>query len=161
MADGVLLVDQAILEAQLRSCRMRMGTVAGKWRIVRYDFPELIVEVTASDPGRNATAASVFRCTCDNFPGQGPFVEVWDDAIRGRPAEMNVVSPGVQDAFKKWGPEGGIYRVWQRGASTHNNWATRRPDEAWHRGRTIVFILEKLYELVAEEAACLASACAA
>ena len=37
-----------------------------------------------------------------------------------------------------------IYRAWQRDAAQHNNWAVKRPDEAWRRDRHITFIMEHL-----------------
>ena len=149
--------DQILLERDLDAPRIIAGSRMGKWQIVRYDFPALIVKITAAAILR-PDVTFTFRCLCDNYPGLGPYVEVWDDQTRRRPNILPVISPGVIDAFKDWGafPSGGIYRAWQRGAATHNNWALLRADEAWHRNRSIVFVLEKLHELVVEEATCMA-----
>jgi hypothetical protein len=71
------------------------------------------------------------------------------------------------DALKFWdrdgfpGVYGGIYRPWQRYAAVHNEWASKRSDEAWRRDRDITFIMEKLYGLASDQAAWLALRAAA
>jgi hypothetical protein len=107
-----------------------------------------------------------FQLLCDNFPATGPFVQHWDHARQCRPAPLTESSPGVVDALKTWSRDdgkgyGGIYRAWQRYAALHNNWASKRPDEAWRRDRHLTFIMEHLYALVSEHASWLARARAA
>jgi hypothetical protein len=154
--DEYFQTDQKLLQRDLNSPRVLAGIRRGKWRIVRCDFPDLIVQVNVS-VALGPDVAFMFHCLCDDYPGIAPYVEIWDDVARQRPSGLSIVSPGVQDAFKDWGkfPSGGIYRAWQRAAADHGNWAMLRPDEAWNRNRTIVFVLERLYELVFEEAVCL------
>lgn len=153
-----MLPDQALLARDLGAPRVLAGIASGKWKALRYEFPDLIFSVGAQANTSRSPVVLTFRCRCDGYPGQAPYVEVWDDMTRARPASMALTSPGVADALKDWGhyPDGGIYRPWQRGAATHNNWAVLRPDEAWHSGRTILFVLCKLHELVVEEVACVA-----
>jgi hypothetical protein len=57
--------------------------------------------------------------------------------------------------MKEW--SGGIYRAWNRKAATHNDWGMKRPDEAWHPKRDIVFIMEQLHALLTEQAVWLAA----
>jgi hypothetical protein len=92
------------------------------------------------------------------MPDPGPLVERWayaSNASMGAcpppPAEG---SPGFIDAMK-W--TNGMYRAWSRAAACHNDWAAKRPDEAWHRGRSVVFIMEALHALVTEQAVWLAA----
>jgi hypothetical protein len=150
--------DQALLARDLAAPRVVAGIRAGKWRIIRHEFPDLVVSVSADTSEGRPAVCLTFRCQCDGYPGQAPYVELWDDATRTRPAPPGLTSPGVADALKDWGayPEGGVYRAWQRAAATHNGWAALRPDEAWHPGRTILYVLSKLHELAVEEAACVA-----
>jgi hypothetical protein len=152
---------QRSLEAQLNSLRFQSGAEEGRWKILRYAFPVLEVDIAACDPYSGSTARFEFQLLCDNFPAVGPFVQHWDHATQKRPEPLTESSPGVIDALKKWDRDdgkgyGGIYRAWQRYAALHNSWAAKRPDEAWRRDRHITFILEHLYELVAEHAAWLA-----
>lgn len=153
-----MLPDQALLARDLDAPRVVAGIRAGKWRIIRHEFPNLVVLVGAETGEGRPAVCLTFRCQCDGYPGQTPYVELWDEVRRARPALPALVSPGVADALKDWGayPGGGVYRAWQRAAATHNGWAALRPDEAWHAGRTILYVLCKLHELVVEEAACVA-----
>jgi hypothetical protein len=97
---------------------------------------------------------------CEGFPDPGPNIERWsytDNESQGsRPAAPTAPgAPGFIEAMKEW--DGGIYRAWSRKAAAHNDWANKRPDEAWHPRRHIVFILEQLYALVTEQAVWLAA----
>ncbi|MCK9913701.1 hypothetical protein MXD81_31415 [Microbacteriaceae bacterium K1510] len=167
MAEETASASQRSLEAQLNSVRFQAGVEEGRWKILRYAFPVLEVQVTARDPYSGQEASFEFQLLCDNFPALGPFVQHWDHAAKCRPEPIAKSSPGVVDALKTWtrdgsGSEyGGIYRAWQRYAALHNSWASKRPDEAWHRDRHITFIMGQLYALVSEHAAWLARARAA
>ena len=151
-----MLPDQALLARDLGAPRMTAGLLSRKWQIIRHEFPDLIVSISAETGEGRPAVCLAFRCQCDGYPGQAPYVELWDDERRARPALPALASPGVADALKDWGtyPDGGVYRAWQRAAAKHNGWAALRPDEAWHPGRTILYVLCKLHELVVEEAAC-------
>lgn len=166
MAEGVAAIARQTLEAQLDSVRFIEGVERGRWTILRYAFPHLYVRVTATAPG--TTFSQDFHLECEGYPDPGPFVERWafvDTPTAGeRPAvkQPPTGSPGFVDALKDWhesnpSVHGGIYRAWQRGAALHGGWAAKRPDEAWHRNRNIVFIMEHLYALVSEQAHWLAS----
>ena len=141
MADALSAAQQT-LDAHLRSVRFLAGVEQGRWRIVRYAFPKLEVNIT------------------------GPFIQHWDHAEGKRPAPLAASADSVVDALKQWsdqgpGTYGGIYRPWQRLAALHNGWASKRPDLVWRRDRHITFIMERLYELVSEHAAWLGQARAA
>lgn len=165
MADGEVSASQQSLEAQLRSVRFQAGVEEGRWKVVRYAFLALEVDVTGLDSQSGEMATLGFQLLCDNFPALGPFVQHWNHAEAKRPEPITNSAPGVVDALKTWGdtPQtyGGIYRAWQRYAAMHNGWAAKRPDQVWRRDRHITFIMEHLYELVSEHAAWLARAHAA
>lgn len=154
--------DAATLNAHLASTRFLAGVEEGRWSVLLYRFPELVVEIHGVDVADSVSTSMIFQLMCDQFPAQPPFVQRWDPRIQARPPSPTAEQspPGVVDAFKEWseGPitYGGVYRAWQRHAATHNNWAALRPDEAWRRDRHLTFILEKLYGLVCEQAAWLA-----
>ncbi|QIG97613.1 DUF7665 family protein [Bradyrhizobium sp. 6(2017)] len=165
MAEETKSASQRSLEDQLGSVPFQAGAEEGRWKVLRYDYPTLEVEVTATDPFGGGTASYQFQLACDNFPALGPFVQRWDHAAGCRPAPPSKGAPGFVEALKDWGhvsgQHGGIYRAWQRHAAAHNGWTAKRPDEAWRHDRHITFIMENLYALVAEQAAWLARSCAA
>jgi len=155
---------QRTLEAQLDSVRMVVGIEAGRWAVLKVCWPDLYIRVTGRDLETGRTFSHDFHLECQGYPDPGPFVERWafveDKECGSRPPAPTVGSPGFIDALKDWNPtpsmHGGIYRAWQRHAASHGNWAEKRPEQAWHRNRDIVFILEHLYALVSEQAVWLA-----
>lgn len=150
--------DRQTFDAHLQSARFISGIEKGRWQQLKTDFPHLYVRVVGKDPETGTTAIQDFHLVCDGYPLPGPFVERWnyESASRPPPPLQTECSPGFFDALKDWhevaGVHGGIYRAWQRYAATHNDWANKRPDEAWNRERELTFIMEKLYDLVAEQA---------
>jgi hypothetical protein len=166
MADGSGTGDELTLAAHLAGVRFQAGVEEGRWRVLRYAFPELIVEVTGRDFTGAAAENMAFRLLCDGFPVRPPYVERWAPNGRPRAPQVHEGPPGLVDAFKEWIADGtqiygGVYRTWQRHAATHGDWASRRPDEAWRRDRDITFIMEKLYGLASDQATWLAARSAA
>lgn len=149
--------DQRTLESHLLAVRFLAGVEEGRWKVLKSDFPHLYVRVQSIDPETQVSAKNDFHLLCDGYPLPGPFVERWDFEQGGRPPAppSGTCSPGYCDALKDWDHEnshGGIYRAWQRCAALHNDWANKRSDEAWHQKREIAFIMERLHDLVAEQA---------
>jgi hypothetical protein len=162
MVEEIVPPARRTVETQLNSVRFLAGVEAGRWKLLEFAWPHVCVRVTGTDPDTGRTFAHDFHLECTGFPDPGPFVERWgcaDNATYGArpPPPAGPGSPGFIDAMKDWGPGGGIYRAWNRGAASHNNWAKIRPDEAWHPKRDIVFIMEHLYALVTEQAVWLAT----
>jgi hypothetical protein len=160
MAEQHLPPDRATLEEDMRLPSFVAGVEEHRWSVLGYAFPHVYVRVVGCDPESGTTETWDFHLTCDNYPEVGPFVERWAHEKGARPPAPDKGSPAFRDALKDWderGVHGGIYRAWQRGAAAHNGWASMRPDEAWHRGRKIAYIMEHLYALVADQAYCLAS----
>ena len=149
--------DRQTLEAHLRAVRFLVGAEEGRWEVLESAFPHLYVRVRGTDRETGASAKHDFHLVCDGYPQPGPFVERWDYDLRCRPAPpvAGSCSPGFCDALKDWDHDnrhGGIYRAWQRYAAVHNDWANKRPDEAWHQKREIAFIMGRLHDLVVEQA---------
>ena len=148
------------LIAQLNAVRFVSGVEEGRWRVLEMDFPHLYVEVTVARPDMPVNTKAEFHLICDGYPNPGPFVEAWSCESKARPTPPSVGAPGYVDAMKDWqegGQHGGIYRAWQRYAAVHNGWAGLRPEHAWNATRDITFIMERLYDLVSEQAGWLAS----
>jgi hypothetical protein len=162
MAEEIVSPASRMVEAQLTSVRFLAGVDEGRWKVLLLAWPHLYVRVTGGDPETNRRLALDFRLECSGFPDPGPLVERWsysECATHGDVRQTPTVpgSPGFIDAMKDWSPGRGIYRAWSRDAATHNGWATKRPDEAWHPKRHLLFIMEHLYALITEQAVWLAT----
>ena len=149
--------DRRTLEAHMKKASFMIGVEEGKWKVCAYHFPHLEVEAYARTSS-GTQCAMQFRLECNGFPVIGPFVERWNVEDRACPAapDAKTMAPSLVDAFKEWHQSGrvygGIYRPWQRGAASHNNWARIRPDLAWHPARELTFIMEQLCGLALEQA---------
>jgi hypothetical protein len=142
------LSEQTVARDMKKASFLR-GAARGRWKVVRFQFPELFIEVAAVDPQGNATSYS-FRFLLDGYPNLAPDVRCWDiqaNTVLPPPARPQAPHPQrTLEAFKEWGH--GVYRPWDRHGATHNNWAYTHPDLAWHSERDLTFILEDLYELL-------------
>lgn len=163
MAEVEMSPAQKTLIDQLDTVRFLAGIDEGRWEKLALAWPYLFVRIRAA-VGSDAFFTHDFRLECTGFPDPGPYVERWayaDDHQHGtRTAAPATGAPGFVEALKDWGggnEEGGIYRAWNRGAAQHNDWWRKRPDEAWHRNREVIFIMEQLYALVSEQALWLAA----
>lgn len=162
MADDPTSPSARTLIAHINSVFVQRGIEEGRWQVQRVEYPDVYVRIIATDSESGTQAQAEFHLRCDDFPAQGPFVERWDFEACTRPAAPigGQASAAYVDALKDWSEQqdqhGGIYRGWQRIAARHNDWAAKRPDEAWHSGRHLAFILEKLHDIVAEQAVWLA-----
>ena len=159
MAEEIVSPARRTFEAQVNSIRFLAGAEAGRWELLRLEWPHVYVRVTGRDPEAGRTFNHDFHMECTGFPNPGPFVERWsyaENASHGTsPPAPSSGAPGFIEAMKEW--SGGMYRAWNRNAAIHNDWAKKRPDEAWHPKRDIVFIMEHLYALVTEQAVWLAT----
>jgi hypothetical protein len=159
MAEEIVSPARRTLNAQLNSVRFLAGVEAGRWELLLLEWPHVYVRVSGHDPDTGRSFTHDFHFECTGFPDPGPFVERWsyvENATHGTlPPAPSSGAPGFIEAMKEW--SGGIYRAWNRNAAAHNDWAKKRPDEAWHPRREIVFIMEHLYALVTEQAVWLAT----
>ena len=141
-------------DADLASARFRAGVLRKHWRRVSFDFPVLIMAVTAVE--RDGTASEYFfHFELSGFPGIAPAVQIWDCAtnkllaVDRRPKGTK----RVEEAFKNWEPHNTVYRPWERTSGAHNNWVQSHPDLAWHSKRDLTFILEDLHGILTSNAA--------
>lgn len=123
------------------------GVARGRWKVLRFSFPELFIELAAIDP-QGTPLTFCFRMLVDGYPNAAPDVRCWDFAANATlPASARPQRPQRSlEAFKDWG--NGVYRPWDRNGALHNNWATSHPQLAWHSERDLTFILEDLHELL-------------
>lgn len=140
------LAEQAVCR-DLKKASFRRGAARGHWKVLKFAFPELYIEVAATDPQGSPTSYS-FRFLLDGYPNNAPDVRCWDMQTNTTlPAQARPQAPQrTLEAFKEWGY--GVYRPWDRHGATHNNWAVTHPGLAWHAERDLTFILEDLHDLL-------------
>ena len=62
MSEDLQPPDQRLLRLHLESGRFRAGVVAGRWRLVSFDWPYVVIGVkaaTASNTGSGSTAPTI------------------------------------------------------------------------------------------------------
>jgi hypothetical protein len=140
------------VNADLASARFRVGEKRGHWRKITYEFPILVVGVSAVEPD-GTLSEYFFRFDLSGFPGTAPEVKIWDCETGAAlsPAKRPKGSHRVAEAFKTWGNDT-VYRPWDREGGQHNNWATTHPELAWHSKRELTFILGDLHGLLTSNA---------
>ncbi len=141
--------------ADLHSARFRAGEMRGHWRKISFEFPLLVVAVTAVEPN-GTTSEYFFRFDLTRFPAIAPEVKIWDTgAGRLLPGDRRPKgSRRITEAFKSWGGES-VYRPWDRNSGAHNNFAVVHSELAWHSERDLTFILQDLHDLLTSNAAAL------
>ena len=149
-----MVEDPAIARilADLEEVEFALGSEAGQWRIVAFDYPRLDFAAAAVEPD-GCTREYGFRADLTNFPAAAPMVRIWDHE-RDCPLPNNERPKGgarVIDAFKSWGSDT-VYRPWDRMTGPHNNNARNKAHLAWHPNRRIVFIFEDLHGLLTSNA---------
>ena len=124
------------------------GVLAGRWRVVAFDYPRLDFVIAAIQPNGCPCEFS-FRADLTNYPATAPMVQIWD-LVKDCPlavSERPKGGPRVVDAFKSWGSDT-VYRPWDRLTGPHNSNARNKPHLSWHSNRRIVFIFEDIYGLL-------------
>jgi len=132
------------LEGHLKSGRFLSGSLRGRWRLVEFSWPHVLVEVTARD-GRRFT----LRFDCTGYPDRPPNGTLWD------------VSRGCVLSPERW-PRGGrvsqIFRPeWKSGQALyipcdresidgHPNWYSEYPWLIWKPAVGLVHYVEAVYE---------------
>ena len=144
---------QSAVEADLASSRFIAGLARGHWRCVSFDFPLLVIAVTAIEPD-GTSSEYAFRFELAGFPGVAPQVIIWD-TVANTQLPVNRRPKGshrVQEAFKDWTAPHTVYRPWERTSGAHGSWAQNFPDLTWHPHRDLTFILEDLHDLLTSNA---------
>lgn len=123
------------------------GVSAGLWRIVSFNWPVLIVALTAGEGNE-----VVMRLLVDDYPTRAPSGQPWHLATSAvLPIELWPISTveGVVSPFRTdWSPSNGSapYVACDRaGLATHTDWADKYPERAWNPGRTIAFYLSEMH----------------
>lgn len=137
--------SRARLERDLAGADVESGIVAGHWRIVRLDWPHLLVGIVAGDGNELG-----MRLRVDGYSALAPAGQPWDlrsDALL--PVDQWPTGGTAPQIFRTdWSP-GNSYAPYmacdRTGLATHPNWAHEHPGRAWHPGRSIGFYLQQIH----------------
>jgi hypothetical protein len=142
--------DQRAFLAHVRSARFLAGVDAGRWRLVKTDWPTVLVAVAAA---RRAGSPSEYflRLTADGYPAAGITAAPWDPrsdtllAPTDRPT--GVVAGHV---FRTdWNEGKALYAPWDRAALPgHTDWPATHPTLTWTSTRDLTFFLECVWEVL-------------
>ena len=126
----------------------RLGQVEGRWRLIRIDWPFVLISVTAKD-GRQY----VLRFNCKGYPQAPPTGGPWDteqDTI----LEFNLWPQGqggrVSAVFRTaWKNGSALYLPCDRESfNGHENWRTEMPSKIWRPAEGVIQYLEIVHELL-------------
>lgn len=135
---------QSLLEVHLQSGRFLAGVAKGRWRLVEYRWPVVIVEVTARD-GRLFT----LRIDCTGYPDLAPTGTLWDvDANRQLPAEFWPRGGRVSLVFNpSWKGGAALYLPCDRQSiEGHANWLSEHSWLIWNPSKGLLQYLQAVCE---------------
>lgn len=140
--------DQRAFRADVAKAAFRLGQADERWRLIRVDWPHVLVGLTAKD-----AREYVLRFNCAGYPQTPPTSGPWD-------LERNEVL-----AFDRWpcgngGRVSAVFRTnWKNGTALylpcdresiagHENWRHEVPSKIWRPAAGIVQYLELVHELL-------------
>lgn len=138
---------QVALEEDLQSVPFLDGVEKRYWRVVRLEFPTLIVAITAGD-GRELG----MRVDTSDYPTTAPAGTPWNIEANeplGQPALPSGTT--AQTVFRSewsringWTPYMASERLLIQG--DHPQWGPQHPERAWNPTRTITFYVSELHK---------------
>lgn len=136
------------LQRDLATADFEGGVSSGLWRLAKFDWPHLIVAVTAGDGHELGMQLSV-----DDYPAQAPAGQPWDLQAEGPLPVVCWPTGGTAPQIFRldWSvPNGNApYMACDRvGLRTHPDWATTYPDRSWNPSRTVSFYLRELHHVL-------------
>ena len=142
--------DERALRAALESTAFRSGVDGERWRLVSLCWPAGIFAVSAATrPG--APSEYGLRIDLSGYPQQAPTATPWDLGLDSRLAvDARPKGCRVGHVFRADWEEGkALYAPWDRVAlAGHPDWPRQHPEDAWHPGRDIAFLLGRIHELL-------------
>ncbi|MCX7523421.1 hypothetical protein OSC27_14190 [Microbacterium sp. STN6] len=138
---------RAAIEEDLQSVPFLDGVEKRYWRVVRVDFPMLLVAVTTGD-GRELG----MRLDVSGYPTDAPAGTPWNIGTN-EPLELAALPSGsaAQTVFRSewsringWTPYMATERLLIQG--DHPQWGSQHPERAWNPSRTITFYLSELHK---------------
>lgn len=142
--------DERALRAHIQSPRFTAGADAGRWRVIKVEWPIVLVAVSAA--AREGSPSEYYlRLTVDGYPGAGITATPWDTTTNAQLAEAarpaGVIAGWV---FRvDWNAGTALYAPWDRTAMPgHVGWASTHPGQIWTPQRDLTFFLECVWEVL-------------
>lgn len=147
----VVAPDERALRAALASPAFRSGVDGERWCLVSLTWPIGIFAVSAA-PRPGAPNEYGLRINLSGYPQQAPTAAPWDLSL-GAPLARSRRPTGVRvgKVFynQNWQEDNALYAPWDRTAlEGHSNWPQDYPEDVWHPGRDIAFLLGRVHELL-------------
>jgi hypothetical protein len=142
--------DQRAFAAHRRSARFLAGVDAGRWRVVKSEWPIVLVAVAAA-PRPGSPAEYFLRLTADGYPTAGITAAPWDpEADTLLAAEDRPTGEIAGHVFRSdWNGGTALYAPWDRVALPgHTDWPTTHPTQVWTPARDLTFFLECVWEVL-------------
>jgi hypothetical protein len=139
---------QIQVEDDLDDNDFRAGVAAGRWRVVKFEFPQMDFAVMGTETDGSRREYS-FRAELSNYPSQAPMVRIWD-LQKNAPldvAQRPKGNPRIVNAFQCWASDT-VYRPWERLTGPHNSNAGNLKHLAWRADRRLSFIFEDLHAVL-------------
>ena len=100
----------------------------------------------------NSPSEYGLRIDLTRYPQDAPTAAPWDlDADAALPPARRPKGDRVGKVFYNvnWQEDNALYAPWDRAAlDGHSNWFREYPEDAWHPGRDIAFLLSRVHELL-------------
>lgn len=142
--------DERALYAALDTPTFRSGIDGGRWRTVSIDWPIGVFAVSAAERPHSPSEFGL-RIDLSGYPQQAPTGSLWDlerkDWLAAADRPKGELAAHV---FRTDWEEGrATYAPWDRVAlDGHPDWTRQHPEDAWHPGRDITFILSRVHEVL-------------
>ena len=147
MSEDLQPPDERLLRLHLESGRFCAGAVAGRWRLVSFEWPHVVIGVNARDG-----IEYVFRFHCADYPHTAVSAQPWDIENNSRlpDGQWPTGQERVSYAFNPgWNGGTCLYLPCDRQSiEGHENWRNEHPALLWDPKKGICKYLGIIHELL-------------
>lgn len=133
-------------DADIESARFKLGVIEQRWRLVRYDFPELIVAIAAR-PINNIAVEFGFRFDLSGYRPVAPAAQLWDlETNATLPTDQWPTGGRAALMFNPNWNKSAVYHPMDRAAQPgHAGWQQQSPTHWWGPRHHLVDYLRELW----------------
>lgn len=140
--------SRRLVEAHLRSARFLAGETAGRWRVIKIEWPYVIIAISAA-PRENSPTEYAMRFELQGYPETAPTGGIWDvEDGSSLPGEKRPKGARAAQLFRTdWGEGLSMYAPFDRIAlQGHPDWPANYPMTMWTPFRDLTFVLTEIWE---------------
>lgn len=145
--------DHRSVLAALQAAEFREGVARGRWRVVSFDWPHLVVAIRAARRPDSVTEVAL-RMDLTGYPQQAPTSTPWDLETNSQlAAHRRPRGEFASHVFRfDWENGRALYAPYDRAALPgHPSWSTQHPADVWTPQRTLSFILDRVHRLLNDD----------